>query len=419
MELDRGDDRISSLSAAPIPEAGLSEVLSKWIGRGQLFEGLAASFDEADERSWTARDLRSRAQRLLFEQMLPDIASLPTRLATWLDALPATRLQKFVTADVPLAGTEWVTTRIKHGWPPKAFAARQSVRSTDMLLSTTLKWTLERLASVRFGASQSYAEVDFPVRAQLDAATRLTKLHPLSSADSIRPSRQDLRAIARAGRPWGNIAKLAEALLVLEEAPERLAYELLMPDEEIRWRLFHLGVLGVLLQALRSRKCSIVSLRPISAKSTGPAFRITEPTGKVWSLWFEAAGIWTATTTRAPYAEATSGLALKERALGADLLLLSGNGEALVLECKYSRSPEFVARAGYYQAVGYAAELASRMCSTVTALVVGPDGVVSRASSTELAVGRVGTCAPEHLASCVDEFFLRLKSSALEGKAFP
>lgn len=410
MELDRDDDRISRLTSAPIPEAGLAEVLSKWIGRGQLFEGLAASIDEADERAWSAHDLRARAHRLLFEQMMPDLISLPSRLATWLDALPAIRLQHFVTADVPLAGTDWVTTRIRHGWPPKEFAARQSVRSTDMLLSTTLKWTLQGLARVRLGALKSFTEVDLPVRAQLDVTSRLLNFDPLFSADSIRPTRHDLRAVARAGRPWGNVARIAESLLVLEETPERMAYELLMPDDEIRWRLFHLGVLGVLLQALRGRGCSIVSLRPISARSTGPAFRITENTGKVWSLWFEAAGIWSVSGTRAPYAEATRGLALKDRSLGADLLLLSGEGEALVLECKYSRNPEFVARAGYYQAVGYAAELASRLCSTVMAMVVGPDGVVGSSSSTKLAFGTVGTCAPEHLATCVDEFFVSLKA---------
>ena len=88
MELDRDDDRISRLTSAPIPEAGLAEVLSKWIGRGQLFEGLAASIDEADERAWSAHDLRARAHRLLFEQMMPDLIGLPSRLATWLDALP-------------------------------------------------------------------------------------------------------------------------------------------------------------------------------------------------------------------------------------------------------------------------------------------------------------------------------------------
>ena len=315
---------------------------------------------------------------------MPDLIGLPSRLATWLDALPAIRLQHFVTADVPLAGTDWVATRIRHGWPPKEFAARQSVRSTDMLLSTTLKWTLQGLARVRLGALKSFTEVDLPVRAQLDVASRLLNFDPLFSADSIRPTRHDLRAVARAGRPWGNVARIAESLLVLEETPERMAYELLMPDDEIRWRLFHLGVLGVLLQALRGRGCSIVSLRPISARSAGPAFRITENTGKVWSLWFEAAGIWSVSGTRAPYAEATRGLALKDRSLGADLLLLSGEGEALVLECKYSRNPEFVARAGYYQAVGYAAELASRLCSTVMAMVVGPDGVVGSSSSTRV-----------------------------------
>lgn len=394
------------MSAPPIPESGLAEVLGLWIGRGQLYESLAAARDEADDREWSACHLRARAERILFEQLFVSMRELPSRLSTWLDAIPAARSQHSFTSDAPVAGTDWVATRIRHGWVPDAFIGRNSARSTDMLLTTALKWTLSQLALVRRGAVQSYPDVDLPVREKLDVAERLLGASPLLSADAIRPTRHDLTAIARAGKPWGAIARLAEVLMILDEAPERLIPALLMPDCEIRWRLFHLGVLGVMLQALRARDCSIVSLRPISASSAGPVFRITERSGKTWSLWFEAAGIWAKSGERPPYAEATAGLALKDRALGADLMLISKTGEAFVAECKFSKNPEFVARAGYYQAIGYAAELKSRLCHHVVAIVVGPEGVVLRPSLTELQVGRIGTCAPSHLAACIDKFFL-------------
>ncbi|MET3437887.1 hypothetical protein [Sphingomonas sp. 1185] len=396
------------MSTPPIPEAGLNEVLKRWIGRGQLFEGLAAPQDEADDHRWTARDVRARAHRILFEHILPLIEELPTRTATWLDVLPAARTHHAYVSDAPGAGTDWVATRVRYGWVPKAFIGRRALRSPDMLLATTLKWTLMQLSLVRRGAIRSYPDIDLELRVQLDAAERILAIAPLAQADAIRPSRQDLKALARAGRPWGSIAHLAEALMILDEEPARLIHALLLPDDEIRWRLFHLGVLGVMLQALRTRGCSIVSLRPISASSTGPAFRIMERSGKTWSLWFEASGIWAASGEHPPYAAATAGLDLKDRSLGADLLLISESGEALVLECKYSRNPEFVARAGYYQAVGYAAELKSRLCHHVMALAVGPDDVVQRPSATNLLVGRIGTCAPLHLNACIDEFFLEL-----------
>lgn len=400
------------MSAPPIPEEGLAEVLGRWIGRGGLYDGLAAARDEADDREWTALHLRARAERILFEQIIDSVRELPLRMATWLDAIPAVRSQHGFTSDAPVAGTDWVATRIRHGWVPETFIGRRAARSTDMLLASALKWTLSQLMLVRRGARQSYPDVDLPVREQLDVAERLLAMAPLSAADAIRPSRQDLTAIFRAGRPWGLIARIAEALMILDQAPDRLIAALLMPDDEIRWRLFHLGVLGVMLQALRARGCSIVSMRPISASSAGPAFRITDRSGKIWFLWFEASGIWSQAGKRPPYAEATAGLALKDRAIGADLLLISKDGEALVIECKYSFNPEFVARAGYYQAIGYATELKSRLCHHVVAIAVGPDGVVQRPSMTELQVGRIGTCAPSHLAACIDEFFVDLTVTA-------
>lgn len=396
------------MNVPPIPENGLAEVLRVWLGRGHLYEGLAAALDETDERVWTAQQLRARAARVLFEQIIPLINELPSRVSTWLDVLPAVRSHHVTTSEAPGSSIDWVTTRIRYGWVPGTFVGRGSSRSTDILLATALKWTIVHLSTVREGATQSYPEVDMPVRSQLDVATRLSAMAPLINVHAIRPSRHDLEALARSGRPWGTVARLAAALMVLDDLPDKLIRALLMPDDEIRWRLFHLGVLGVLLQALRDRGCEIVSLRPLGASNIGPAFRVSERSGKAWSLWFEAAGIWAAAGKRSPYAEATAGMALKDRSLGADLLLISDKGEAFVVECKYSSNPEFVARAGYYQAVGYATELASRLCTNVMAVVVGPEGVVKSPSMTVLTVGQVGTCSPADIGEYLDNFFAGL-----------
>jgi hypothetical protein len=125
---------------------------------------------------------------------------------------------------------------------------------------------------------------------------------------------------------------------------------------------------------------------------------------QIWDLWFEAAGIWQELRLRSPYAEATSGVSLKERALGADLLLTRPGGPFLVLECKYSWNSDFVARNGYYQAVAYAAELASRVNANVTAIAVGPEGVVGRSGFTNLLVGRIGICPPSAIPELLRSF---------------
>ena len=89
-------------------------------------------------------------------------------------------------------------------------------------------------------------------------------------------------------------AQLAEDLLTF-------ARQHLLPDDDIRWRLFHLGVLGKLLKVLRSRGASITSLRPLSgAASSGPAY-LVELDGRCWDLWFEAAAIWDYYGQPSPY----------------------------------------------------------------------------------------------------------------------
>src|SRR5690348_8898150 len=74
----------------PLPEAGLGLVLSAWSGPGQLLEALAAiPSEDPIERLWSARDVRRRANRVLFADLLPLVERLPRTLRRWHDALPA------------------------------------------------------------------------------------------------------------------------------------------------------------------------------------------------------------------------------------------------------------------------------------------------------------------------------------------
>ncbi|MBS7589801.1 hypothetical protein KHC24_20950 [Ancylobacter defluvii] len=322
-----------------------------------------------------------------------------------MDALPAVRLHETTTTQSPTSGISWPETRIRYGWPPSAFIGRQTARHADSLLSTALRWTFERLGTIRDSAVSSYADADVEIRAQLDAGRRAIMRAPLALAPAIRPGRHDLIAIRRAGSPWGTVSEIANRLSVLDASPEALANELLIPDENIRWRLFHLAILGEILLSARSLGFQTLSQGPLRPGGGRPSFRLTARGDLAFDLWFEAAGIWHDLGVRSPYAEATAGIALKDRRLGADLLLAHPRGHSfLVIECKYSWNVDFVARNGYYQAVAYASELASRTGGKIMAIAVGPEGVVHSSGFTQLSVGQIGICPPSAIREVLQRF---------------
>jgi hypothetical protein len=389
----------------PIPEDGLAEVLRAWTGRGSLWDALAVPLDVEDHRKWSARDIQLRAHRVLFERIIPHLEAWPTRVNVWIDLLPAARTHERVVKDVPFSGVSWAATRARFGWPPKGFVGREAERRADMLLVTTLRWTLDRLLRVRQDAVRAFPDIGPTVSAQLDAASRLLNIDPVASASGSEPRNPELLALRREGAPWGAVATIAEELRDIENSVEHLIDRLILPDDEIRWRLFHLAVLGRLLVALRSCGCTIKSLRPLSAGTSGPAYSIVDQVGRRWELWFEASGIWSHRGVTSPYTEATRGCYGAGRALGADLMLVRGDVQALIFECKYSNDQEVVARGGYYQAMTYATETRARLVEKVTSYAIGPEGVVRFASSTATPIGVVGTSPPSGMQSIIQEVF--------------
>lgn len=376
-------------------------MLSKWVGRGNLWDTLQLAPEEVGNEEWSISDLEARAHRVLLEKVRDPLMHWPSRLSGWLDLLPAARTHSTTTQPVPFSGVSWTTSLIRHGWTPSAFAGRETKRSADMLLVTALRWTAETLLRVRCDAVRLFPDADAGCIDQLNAIQNLLGSDLMERAASIAPGRQELVAMRREGAPWGAVADVAEQLLVLNGPVEALTTQLLLPDDEIRWRLFHLAVLGTLLTTLRKSGCKITSLRPLSAKSDGPAFEVLDPHGTTWELWFEASGIWRRRSKRAPYREATAGIPGIERTLAADVLLIAGEDSALIFECKYSNSREFVGRAGYYQAVTYAAEAKSRLVDRVTSVAVGPEGIVVQPSLVETIVGRVGVTPPSGVGEIV------------------
>lgn len=398
------NDEGTGLAYPPIPRAGLATVLSSWAGRGSLFDALSIPVDQREERRWTPTDVRRRANRILLGQLDPLIRRWPKRTTQWLDHLPAARTHARVVEPVPFSGVNWADSRRKFGWPPSAFSGRYAERSADMLSVQVLRWSVSRLKTVWLDVGRAQPDIALASDEQLQAALALLDFEPMASSTEGAPARSDLVALRREGAPWGGVAEVAHHLLLAERSLEHLLFELLLPDEEIRWRIFHLAILGLMLMALRSCGCAVTSLRPLSAQSTGPNYEVRRPDGRVCHLWFEASSVWAFHDVVSPFVEATRGMKNASRSNGADLLLLDSNRQALIVECKYSANPDRVARDGYYQAVAYAAEARSRLVEHVVAVAVGPESTVPEASFTALNVGTVGTIAPSHLAELIKRF---------------
>jgi hypothetical protein len=277
----------------------------------------------------------------------------------------------------------------------------------DTLLITSLRWTLDSLSLVLKDARAVEPKIDQEVSKPLDIAFDLLDYEPLKSAAGVVPSRTDVEALRSEGRPWNVVAPIADELRCLTESSLMdLSNRVIMPSEELLWRLFHLAVLGEILLALRRCGCLTKSIRPLSASTNGPSYHVLDPQGRRWDLWFEAAGAWSWYHRRSPYVRITEGIAANVRSLGADIAIILPETQALIFECKYSKDSGMVCRDGYEQAVTYAAEMRTELAAQAIAVVVGPEGVlpvrVAGEAFTDMVVGKVGIVPPSCLGSLIE-----------------
>lgn len=380
-----------------IPQDGLAEVLRGWSGRGQLYEALSIIPDHEDELQWERRDIEGRAHRVMLSRLEPLLVGWPTSTADWLHALPAESRRQRSIRDTPVSGTDWVETRMR-GWPPEQFVVNERSRVADQLMATTLRWTLDRVDEIRRDALRVDRSTEEIAQRQIEAALKLRSQSPINGAEAVRPARPDIRALARSGSPWTRLAPVAE-MLMLAQSEDLLTFarQHLMPDEEIRWRLFHLGVLGMVLRSLRERGAEITSLRPLSGSaSPGPAYSV-KMDNRQWDLWFEAAAIWEHYGKKSPYSALTRpALGHKATPLGADILLIAPGEDAYAFECKYGK-PGYIAHAGYLQAVTYGYELRTHHAQRVTSCVIGPDPKVIRDKWITEGDVTIGVIGPRHI----------------------
>lgn len=393
----------SSLTGQPpIPTRGLDETLRAWSGQGQLWDALAAVRDPIAERQWSRRDVERRAHRILFQILEPTFLSWPATRRAWLDALPAVSYRRRVISPVPVAGTSWSETR-RAGWPPRVFVARPRYRTADTLLVTTLRWVLDELAVLRLSAVAASTDLQLLARERLRVALCLLDEEPLASASAAAPTPTDLNAMRGAGLPWRTVVPVARELRGLTGAGLlELAERIVAPDPDLAWRLFHLAVLGELLHALRTSGADVTSRRPLGDSLGGPAYRVLDADDREWDLWFEAAGVWKRYGLDSPYVAAAAGVQGAGQPIGTDLMLVRPGDRALLLECKYSWNPAVVARGGYEQLLAYATEAHEFAPGNVSAVVVGPAGVVARVGYADTLAGPVGIVPPESIPAVVE-----------------
>lgn len=383
-----------------LPRRGLGEVLRGWSSDGQLFDALSAVAVLDMDVEWSSRDIARRAGRVLLERLLPDLAVLPTDPATWREHIPVTTTSAREVCGRPLPPTNWAMTSRRFGWPPQAFVTHPRSRVQDESVLRTLAWTaraLEHLVrDVRPVAPLLVGRIERPQVAMMEVVEQ-----ELPDVESIRPDRLDLRAMAGSGRPWSALATVAEAIVRAETDLEFLAYELIEPDPDLEWRLFHLSVLGAVLASVRRLGARVSWRAPLSgAYATGPQFQIAIGQDR-WDLWFEAAGASRYYGYVSPYQRATSGVARNQRSIGADIMLSLPGKRSLMLECKWSSLGTYVGRDGYHQAAAYAIEARSGLGHDAWSYVVGPEEIVVERSEIVLdwpgGQTVVGACNIHHL----------------------
>lgn len=388
-------------SAPLIPQRGLDEVLRSWSGQGQLWDALAACANPVAERRWDPGDVEARAHRVLFSKIEPELARWPADRRKWMDGIPPAMVRERVEAPMAMPGIDWVATR-RLGWPPKRFVGRPPSRRQDELLAGILRWTFETLAPVYADRAPATGSEGRQAIERCELALELLEDPGLAEVVPFAPGASDLRALAADGEPWTGLARVAAELAVLDDTNlNRLAWQVVAPDAELAWRLFHLAVLGEVLHALRTAGAVVTSLGPLGASRPGPAFVVSDAQGDSWDLWFEAAGAWKYYGGNEPYPLVVAGVPGAGAALGCDVMLIQAERRALLLECKFSSSATVVARAGYIQALAYASE-ANELCPSVTAAVVGPESVVVASGWANTLPGLIGMISPSQLPEVIE-----------------
>lgn len=361
------------LSAPVLPRSGLNELLRGWVGDGDLPRAVAAS--RTDDHDWTERDIRQRGQRIVLAQLANDLKRLPQSEREWAAALPVASHSTKEVSRVPSGGIRWPETVRRHGWPPEAYARRNRRRISDETALTTLAWLSHRLDEYMHACERSpnlLQQIGPSISLMHRAVAHMEEPHP------VRPDRSDLHLLRSSGQPWPVVSRIAEYVARVDHDPAFVAFELLYPKPDLESRLFHLNAFGEVLRTLRRTGFHCTWRSPIGGTRSGPRLQCVDVYGLVLDLWFEAAGSRKHyALTEGAYVSATRSIDGVGGAIGADIALVSeARNAVLLLECKWSSDPSYVARDGFHQAVSYAMDARDGLAERVWSFIVGPAEII-------------------------------------------
>ena len=414
MDVDQESAQHVGVTRLSVPIDGIEFILSGWSGQGRLLATLASVDDvEGIDRDWTGAALRNRARRILLEHIRRDLAQWPKTADEWLPHLPISARAEVSVSPSPRGRVDWRETSRRFGWPARSFVTRRRHREIADVTVSTLAWTVTYLeTSLRNITRHESADViDEVTQLAIDAAR--SALNVCDVPESLpRPDRHDLNALLTNGKPWSHVEPVTAKILRAETDLTWFATQLLAPDPDFRWRLFHLAIAGKILLTLRDMGAKVSWRSPMgSGASSGPNFIATGDDGVNAHVWFEADGAhkhYSATGEASLYGEVSKPVEKRLADIGADLAIyLPEERRALLLECKFSSDGSYVARNGYHQAAGYLLNHQSGW-ESVWSYVVGPEETMIGRSHVPLDhEGRrdyLGITSPSNLNEIVQEF---------------
>lgn len=304
--------------------------------------------------AWTPDEVRSRVRRVLLGLLEPYIAQWPASLRHWEQCLPTATATEQMVLSTLRSRIDWTSSAREHGWPPRRYVVRARHRVVGGVAIETLAWLSAELSDVLIRLDPRDAPLLIDRIAPQVRLLRKVVERFAHDVEPVRPSHVELRSLEASGPQWRAVAQAARLAVRATRDPEFLAFELLEPDADLQWRLFHVSSFGYAVAGLRSTHCSIRWNMPLRGPRTGPQLSAVQPDGRSWDLWFESAGARSHYEVGpSTYASAVAGVPDTGGAIGSDILLIRPGERALVLECKWSADASYVGRDGYHQVSSY------------------------------------------------------------------